>query len=251
MNAHTGAAVEAAGARLPGYTARARPKRAKNWDKHVENLERLCDTTAFRSIRDRILELAELGPADRVLDVGAGTGLLALAAAPSVADVTALDVSPAMCRHLEAKLDRLGTRNVRVLTDSATVLPLRDETIDVALSNYCFHHLTDAEKMDALVEIRRVLRGGGRLVIGDMMFGLGLSERRDRAVLVGVVKRMVARGPSGIGRLLRNATRIATGRGEHPARLDWWRTALCDAGFADVSVRALAHEGGIAMARRP
>jgi ubiquinone/menaquinone biosynthesis C-methylase UbiE len=251
MNAHAGAAAEAAGARLPEYSARTQPRRAKNWDKHVENLERLCDTPAFRTLRDRILELADLDPSDRVLDVGAGTGLLALAASPSVATVTALDVSPAMCGHLEAKLEGLETTNVRVLTDSATDLPLRDETIDVALSNYCFHHLTDAEKMAALIEIRRVLRGGGRLVIGDMMFGLSLAERRDRAVLVGVVKRMLARGPSGIGRLLRNAARIFTGRGEHPARPGWWRAALCEVGFVDVSVSTLAHEGGIAVARRP
>jgi hypothetical protein len=62
---------------------------------------------------------------------------------------------------------------------------------------------------------------------------------------------MIARGPSGIGRLLRNAARVASGRGEHPARLGWWRGALRQAGFVEVSVSALAHEGGIAVARRP
>jgi hypothetical protein len=62
---------------------------------------------------------------------------------------------------------------------------------------------------------------------------------------------MIARGPAGILRLLRNALRVASGRGEHPSRVDWWRQALSETGFADVHARALEHEGGIASGRRP
>jgi hypothetical protein len=44
---------------------------------------------------------------------------------------------------------------------------------------------------------------------------------------------------------------MVAGRGEHPARVEWWQEALLDAGFVDVTVRALEHEGGIALARKP
>ena len=57
----------------------------------------------FLALRDRVLELARLRASDRLLDIGAGTGLLALAAAPRVERVFALDVSPAMGEHLERK----------------------------------------------------------------------------------------------------------------------------------------------------
>lgn len=240
--------------RPPGRSRRGAVPRwlsAKDWDQHVDDLEQMADSPGFRELRDRIIELAALSAGEHVLDVGAGTGLLALAAAPQVAHVSALDDSPAMCAHLQRKLSRLGITNAEVLMNTATDLPLDDGAVDVVLSNYCLHHLSDAEKGRALAEIRRVLRPGGRLVFGDMMFSLGVASRRDRAVLSLLVRRMIRRGPAGVSRLLKNATRIATGRWEHPASVGWWRDSLLDAGFVQVAVRALDHEGGIACARRP
>jgi ubiquinone/menaquinone biosynthesis C-methylase UbiE len=58
------------------------------------------------NLRHEIITRA-LDARDRTLDIGAGTGLLRLAAAPKVSHVWALDISPAMCRHLEAKLATL------------------------------------------------------------------------------------------------------------------------------------------------
>jgi SAM-dependent methyltransferase len=118
------------------------------------------------------------------------------------------------------------------------------------LSNYCFHHLSAPEKIRALAEIGRVLRPGGRLVFGDMMFSLTLLHRRDRAVVMRLAARMVGHGPSGVRRLVRNLRQVVSGRGEHPARVEWWRDALLGEGFIDISVQALEHEGGIASARR-
>jgi len=211
----------------------------------------MADSPGFLALRDHILELARLRPSDRLLDIGAGTGLLAIAAAPRVAHVSALDVSPAMCRHLVRKFDRCGLGNVEVLVNAATDLPLTDGTIDVVVSNYCFHHLSDREKEQALAQIRRVLRPGGRLVFADMMFRINLVRRRDRAVIALLVRRMLGLGPAGLVRLLKNATRVLAGRGEHPAGVEWWRDALLRAGFVDVAVRPLAHEGGMALARKP
>jgi ubiquinone/menaquinone biosynthesis C-methylase UbiE len=214
-------------------------------------MEQMADSPGFRALRDRILPLAQLHASDRVLDIGAGTGLLALAAAPRVAQVFALDASSAMCQHLTGKLDHLGVANTDVVAASATDLPFPDGTIDVVLSNYCFHHLSDAEKQHALAEIGRVLRPGGRLVFADMMFGLAITSRRDRAVIGVLLMRMIRRGPAGVMRLLKNAVRIATRHWEHPATVDWWSHALSQAGFVDVDVQALEHEGGIATAVWP
>ncbi|MGA2163511.1 MAG: class I SAM-dependent methyltransferase [Solirubrobacteraceae bacterium] len=224
--------------------------RSKNWDEHVENLEQMASTAGFHALRDTILDLASLRPDERVLDIGAGTGLLTLAAAPQVAHVTALDISSAMCHHLQSKLVQLGIGNVEVLVENATELPFGDASLDVVISNYCLHHLADTDKRGALAEIERVLRPGGRLVFADMMFQLSVIDRRDRAVIGKLVKRMLNRGPAGLLRIARNATRIATGRWEHPTRVQWWQEALLLAGFVDVAVRALDHEGGIASARK-
>jgi ubiquinone/menaquinone biosynthesis C-methylase UbiE len=246
-----GTSVQASAGPRRRRLALTRARGTKNWDRHVENMERLAATPAFGQIRDEILERASLRPSDRVLDIGAGTGLLALAAAPHAAHVSALDLAPAMCRRLEAKLEHLGVENVEVFTNSATWLPLADGSVDVVLSNYCFHHLGREEKLRALQEIARVLRPGGRLVFGDMMFRVGLAGRRDRRVMLRIAIRMVAHGPAGAARLLRNAARLLSGRGERPAPADWWQRALEEAGFVDVRVYALDHEGGIASAFLP
>jgi ubiquinone/menaquinone biosynthesis C-methylase UbiE len=225
--------------------------RAKQWDNHVEHLEEMAASPGFLELRDRILGLAQLLESDCVLDVGAGTGLLALAAARRVARVMAIDISPVMGAHLQQKLARQGLHNTEVQVGNATALPLAGDSVDVVVSNYCFHHLRDSDKLRALAEAKRVLRPGGRLVVGDVMFRIGVVSRRDRAVIALFIRRMLRHGPAGLLRLMRNATRLLAGRWEHPASIEWWRQALTDAGFEDVDVHALAHEGGIAVARKP
>jgi ubiquinone/menaquinone biosynthesis C-methylase UbiE len=211
----------------------------------------MAASPGFQTLRDLILERAQLSASDRLLDLGAGTGLLAEAAAARVARVTAIDSSPAMCRHLEQKLACQRATNLRVLTNDATNLQLDDDAIDVVVSNYCLHHLRDEDKLHALTEIRRVLRPGGRLVFADMMFQLAGTDRRDLSVLARMVARMLRHGPAGWLRLLKNAMRVLTGRREHPAGVGWWHGALVETGFTEVTVRALAHEGGIALAQKP
>jgi ubiquinone/menaquinone biosynthesis C-methylase UbiE len=225
--------------------------RSKDWDRHVDDVEQMANTPGFQALRDLILELARLSPSDRLLDIGSGTGLLAHAAAPHVARVIALDESPAMCRHLEGKFNRLDVTNAKVLQNSATDLRLPDGAVDVIVSNYCFHNLSDVDKRRALAEAMRVLRPNGRLVFADMMFRISFTNRRDRSVITLVVKKLIRHGPAGLLRLLKNAGRMVAGRGEHPARVEWWQEALLGAGFVDVTVRALEHEGGIALARKP
>jgi ubiquinone/menaquinone biosynthesis C-methylase UbiE len=216
----------------------------------VADIEQVCQSAGFVALREQLLELAALRPHETVLDLGAGTGLLSLAAARQAGRVYALDVSGAMCRHLAQKFSDLDLRNAHVLHSSAARVPLADGSVDAVVSNYCFHHLRDDEKAGALTESMRVLRPGGRLVFADMMFRVGIAGRRNRAVIVRFVLSMLRHGPAGVLRLFKNATRVLLGRGERPATVAWWRRALLGAGFIDVSVQPLAHEGGVAIARK-
>jgi ubiquinone/menaquinone biosynthesis C-methylase UbiE len=230
---------------------RAERRRVRTWDGRVRYVQDLADSPGFRRLRTKILAAASLECTDRVLDIGAGTGLLALAAAPRVAHVIALDSSPAMCRYLHRESTQRAITNLDVMAGSATNLPFADASFDVVLSNYCFHHLKDPDKHRAVGEAERVLRPNGRLVIGDVMFRIGFRHARDRAVIAHFVAGMARRGPAGMTRLAKHAVRFVTGRGEHPSGIEWWRQTLDQAGFSQIVVVALQHEGGIATARRP
>jgi SAM-dependent methyltransferase len=234
-----------------GATGAGAEGRGKDWDRKVRQADELSRSPGFREIRDRIVALAAPTAADRALDVGAGTGLLALALAGRCRGVWAIDNAAAMVDHLRVVVAGQDVADVYPLVASATSLPLEDAAVDLVVSNYCFHHLKEADKRVALAEAFRVLAPGGRLVFGDMMFGWGVGVERNREVVWSKLRSMARRGPAGYLRIASNALRMATGRGEHPAPADWWRVALLEAGFDEVRIELLPHEGGIAAAVKP
>src|SRR5271165_1532886 len=199
---------------------------SKNWDACVMSAELVARSAGFCELRERIVELAEPRTGDTVVDIGSGTGLLTLAFAKRSARVWAIDSSPAMNEYLRAKAASAELDNIKTVLASAVSLPLVDEIADLVVSNYCLHELRCADKLRALTEARRVLKPGGRLVIGDMMFSLNPMQSRDRQVVVGKLGGLARRGLPGVWRLAKNAARLASGRWEHPANAAWWNEAL-------------------------
>lgn len=220
------------------------------WDERVGAWEEVAATESFLAIRDRIVELAQPRIDDYAVDLGAGTGLLALAIAPRVRELVAVDISEQMLAKLDDAAAADGVHNVEPVVADLRRLPLEDESATLVVSNYAFHHLDDAGKELALTEVRRVLVPGGRMVVCDMMFSLSL-EARDRRLVLSKAFAIARKGPAGWYRLLRNAGRVATGRWEHPAPPNVWEQFLLDRHFVEVAVEPLEHEGGIARASRP
>lgn len=223
---------------------------AVDWNDRVESWEAVAASPAFQRFAAEVIGLADPVAGDRVVDLGAGTGLLSLAIAPKVEHVLAVDSSEAMLARLHANRLQLGVENVSTRVADLRRLPLPDESVSLVVSNYAFHHLDDAGKELALAEARRVLVPGGRLVVCDMMFRLSL-QRRDRALVGAKIWAIARRGPGGFVRIGKNAARLLLGRWERPCGTETWEEMLLRRSFGSVDVRLLESEAGIAYANRP
>lgn len=122
-----------------------------------------------RSFRARALSLAHLSPGESVLDIGCGTGTLAITAkrlVGSTGRVCGIDAAPEMVSRAGKKARNAGLevdfRNALVES-----MPFPDEEFDVVLSTLMLHHLPAKLRVQCAAEVRRVLKPGGRLLAID------------------------------------------------------------------------------------
>jgi len=132
-----------------------------------------------KTYREKTLELARLKPGESVLDVGCGTGTLAIAAKSqvgSVGRVCGIDASHEMIVRARKKAKKAAAD---VTFENALVenLPFPDASFDVVFSTTMLHHLPINARRECLREARRVLNPAGRLLAVD--FGGPVSERRS------------------------------------------------------------------------
>lgn len=119
-------------------------------------------TTRERRFKSALLEQARLQPGQHVLDIGAGTGTLALLASERGPDlrVIGIDADPDVLALPRRKADVAG-HGVRFELGLSTTLPYSDDSFDRVLSSLFFHHLLPADKITTAKEMLRVLRPGG------------------------------------------------------------------------------------------
>jgi SAM-dependent methyltransferase len=123
-----------------------------------------------RAFRDEVARLAALEPGEDVLDVGCGTGTLALAAKRRVGSegsVHGVDPSEEMVERARRKARRSGL-DVGFSTGFAQTMPVPDAAFDVVLASLVLHQLPADSLADAFAEVRRVLRPEGRLLIVEI-----------------------------------------------------------------------------------
>jgi protein-L-isoaspartate O-methyltransferase len=141
--------------------------------------------------RDRLREILDPKPGERILEVGPGTGYYTLDAAEWVkpdGEVDILDLQQEMLDHTMRRAADAGLTNVTPTQSDATSMPYEDGTFDAA---YLTTVLGEIPDQDAVFrEFVRVLKPGGRLVVGELLGDphyVRLAPMRLRASGAGLV----------------------------------------------------------------
>jgi len=117
-----------------------------------------------------------IGSASTLVDLGAGTGRFALAAAPRVGRVVAVDVSPAMQAALRDRATWAGLTNIECVQAGFLTYQHTGSPADVVFTRNALHQVPDFWKALALDRIAQLLRPGGILRLHDLIFDFWPAE---------------------------------------------------------------------------
>src|SRR5262249_18580616 len=108
----------------------------------------------------RLIKHAKVAGGQRVLDVACGTGVVAITAARAGAQVTGLDLTPALLDHARENA-KLANLSIEFIEGDAEALPFKDAAFDVVVSQ--FGHMFAPRPPVVMAEMFRVLKPGGRI----------------------------------------------------------------------------------------
>jgi ubiquinone/menaquinone biosynthesis C-methylase UbiE len=130
-------------------------------------------------MRAMVADDLQLQSGDRVLDVGCGTGRLAIVFAERVGatgSVDGIDPAAEMIKRASSRARKRGGE-VSFQVAFAQDLPFADESFDAVACTLALHHVAEDDQLTAVHEMYRVLKPGGRLLIADFHQGPGRRRR--------------------------------------------------------------------------
>lgn len=140
---------------------------ASRFDEHAADYDESQDSEEYKACAGLVIDRADPGPEEVVLDLGCGTGAIALALAPEAERVVGRDISDGMLEQAREKAEKRNLTNVE-FGEGRFREPNYSEEVDVVVSNFAMHHLSDDEKREAISVIAGL--GPRKFVLGDVMF---------------------------------------------------------------------------------
>ena len=145
---------------------------------HVAQYDTKEDAAAATELA--LLTTLGLSAESVVVDIGAGTGQFAIAAAAVAARIVAVDVSPVMLERLRAKVADQGLSNIEIVNAGFLTYEHHGEPADFVYSRWALHHLPDFWKAVALHRLHGVLRPGGVLRLSDVVYSFEPAAAEER-----------------------------------------------------------------------
>lgn len=137
---------------------------AKYFNQVADQWDNLRSGYFTEEVRKTAIAKAKLQSNMIVADVGAGTGFMAAGLAPVVDHIYVVDGSAAMIEIAQRNLANFD--NISYQVSNGHILPIENNSIDVAFANMYLHHCPDP--LGAIREMVRILKPDGRLVITDL-----------------------------------------------------------------------------------
>lgn len=141
-----------------------------SWAAFYDLFTRILFGGQIKKMMQSTVKLANIQPGEKAMDVGCGTGTLAILAkqtAGQKATLYGVDASPQMIERAQEKARNAGV-DVTFQTGLVESIQFPDGTFDVVMNSLMFHHLPSTElKRSALAEMYRTLKPGGRLLVID------------------------------------------------------------------------------------
>lgn len=126
--------------------------------------DRMRQSFFSENVRLKACETAGITCGRLVADIGAGTGFISEEALKRGADVIAVDMSENMLEVLETKFGK--NEHFEYRSGDAMNIPIESGSVDAVLANMCLHHVEVPS--DAIRDMARTLKSGGKLVITDL-----------------------------------------------------------------------------------
>jgi len=134
------------------------------WDRMADTYQREIDAR-FGPVIEHLLSRANLRSGETILDLGTGTGSVAIEAVTKLGPdgrIIAVDISPEMLDKARARIRARSIPNVEFSVGRAEAIPAEDDSLDAVLASLSLMYVIDRAR--AAREIFRVLRPGGRFV---------------------------------------------------------------------------------------
>jgi len=199
----------------------------KSLEEHADRFSEIADeyderkSDEYRACADLVVDHAAPGADDTLLDLGTGTGAIALALAPDAERVIGRDISEGMLEQAETKAAERGIDNAEFGEGRFREPNAPDDAdVDVVTTNFAMHHLSDDEKREAVAAVAAL--EPRRVVIGDVMF-FGEADPSDPFYSPEV---------------------------DDPATVGVLADSLTDAGFALTAVEMVHEQVGVLAAER-
>lgn len=125
-----------------------------------------------------LIEMSAVDNDDIVLDVACGPGMVACEFAKHSYQVTGIDITPAMIEQAAKRQQEQSLSNISWQVGTATPLPFADNSFSLVLTRYSYHHLL--APAEALAEMIRVCKPGGRVLVADVEIESSKSTAYDR-----------------------------------------------------------------------